>query len=173
MKREYLLGYVLLILANPASLVSGDVLQHHLNGTRDGLYIDPRITQAAAAPTHRDSTFNAPVPGPTYAQPLYVEDGPGGRAAFLVATEQNDVLALDAAAGSEIWMSNLGNPVPFSQLPCGDIDPLGITGTPVIDPVSRTIYVDAMTTPDGGATKQHLIFALALDDGSTRPGWPV
>jgi hypothetical protein len=30
-----------------------------------------------------------------------------------------------------------------------------------------------MTTPDGGATKRHLIFALSVDDGSTRPGWPV
>jgi hypothetical protein len=30
-----------------------------------------------------------------------------------------------------------------------------------------------MTTPDGGTTKQHLIFALSLDDGSTLPGWPL
>jgi hypothetical protein len=30
-----------------------------------------------------------------------------------------------------------------------------------------------MTTPDDGRTKQHLIFALSLDDGSIRPGWPL
>lgn len=30
-----------------------------------------------------------------------------------------------------------------------------------------------MTTPDDGTTKQHLIFALSLDDGSILPGWPV
>jgi hypothetical protein len=53
------------------------------------------------------------------------------------------------------------------------MDPLGITGTPVIDPASRTMFVDAMTTPDGGATKKHLVFALSLDDGSTRAGWPL
>jgi hypothetical protein len=35
------------------------------------------------------------------------------------------------------------------------------------------IYVDAMTTPDAGNTKQHLIYALSLDDGSTLDGWPV
>src|SRR4029077_298853 len=58
-------------------------------------------------------------------------------------------------------------------LPCGDIDPLGITGTPVIDAASRTLFVDAMTTPDGGgATKKHILVALAIDDGSLRPGWP-
>jgi hypothetical protein len=123
--------------------------------------------------THRDFTFNASLPGPIYAQPLYVANGPGGRAAIIVATEQDDVLALDASDGSVIWMSNIGVPVPLSMLACGDIDPLGITGTPVIDTTSRTIYVDAMTTPDDGTTKQHLIYALSLDDGSTRDGWPV
>jgi hypothetical protein len=50
-------------------------------------------------------------------------------------------------------------------LPCGNIDPLGITGTPVIDPTSRTLFLAAMTTPDGGATKQHRIFALSLASG--------
>jgi len=64
-----------------------DVLQHHLHGTRDGLYVDPLITQAAATSTRRDTTFSAPLPGPTYAQPLYVTGGPGGRAAFIVVTE--------------------------------------------------------------------------------------
>ena len=151
---------------------SADVLQHHLSATRNGLYTDPLISQQAAANTHRDTTFNAPLPGPIYAQPLYVNNGPGGKAAFIVATEQNDVLALDASSGAQIWLRNLGDPVPLSQLPCGDIDPLGITGTPVIDTGTRTIYVAAMTTPDGGATKQHRIFALSLDDGSTLPGWP-
>src|SRR5882724_4171140 len=144
---------IALILASPFALLSDDVLQHHRNGTRDGLYVDPLMTQAAAARIHRDATFNAPLPGPTYAQPLYVSSGPGNRAALIVATEQNAVLAIDAADGSRMWVANLGNPVPLAQLPCGDIDPLGITGTPVIDAISRVIYTEAMTTPDGGATK--------------------
>ena len=154
-------------------LMGCDVLQHHLHGTRDGLYVDPLITQAAATRTRRDPTFSAPLPGPTYAQPLYVTAGPGGRAAFITATEQNAVLALDAASGAPLWVRILGTPVPRSQLPCGNIDPLGITGTPVIDSSARIIYVAAMTTPDGGVTKQQRIFALALDDGSTLPGWPL
>ena len=150
-----------------------DVLQHHLNATRDGLYVDPLITQSASATTHRDLSFTASLTGPVYAQPLYVNSGPGGTAAFIVATEQNDVVALAATDGSRIWLNHLGTPVPRSQLPCGDIDSLGITGTPVIDKDSRVIFLDAMTTPDGGATKQHLIHALSLDDGSVIPGWPV
>src|SRR5438309_1794468 len=65
-----------------------------------------------------------------------------------------------------------GCPAPRTILPCGNIDPLGVTGTPVVDLPSRTLFVDAMTTPDGRAVR-HLIFALSLDDGSTRSGWPV
>jgi hypothetical protein len=30
-----------------------------------------------------------------------------------------------------------------------------------------------LTTPDGGTTQQHLIFALSLDDGSTLAAWPL
>jgi hypothetical protein len=164
---------ILLILAAPWTLISGDVLQHHRNGTRDGLYVDPLITQAAASRIHRDTTFSAPLPGPIYAQPLYVTSGPGNQAALIVATEQNAVWAIDASDGSVIWESYLGSPVPLALLPCGDIDPVGITGTPVIDADTRVIYADAMTTPDGGVTLQHLIFALSLDDGSVLPGWPL
>jgi hypothetical protein len=64
-------------------------------------------------------------------------------------------------------------PVPTSDLSCGDINPLGITGTPVVDLTNRTLFVDAMTTPDGGTTKQHLIYALNVDTGATNTGWPV
>jgi hypothetical protein len=151
-----------------------DVFQHHLHPTRDGLYVDPLITQAAAMTTHRDLSFDGSLAGQQiHAQPLYVNNGPNGAAAFVVATEQNNVVVLDAGDGSTIWTTNLGVPVPGSTLPCGNIDPLGITGTPVIDPDARVIFLDAMTTPDGGATKQHLIYALSLDDGSVMPGWPV
>jgi hypothetical protein len=167
------LKFFLVLGVLSSSVLADDVLQHHRNGSRDGSYVEPLITQTSAASTHRELAFSAPIPGPTYAQPLYINNGPGGRAALIVATEQNAVLALDAADGSQIWVSILGSPVPRSQLPCGDIDPLGTTATPVIDPDTRVIYVAAMTTPDGGVTMQHRIFALSLDDGSVVPGWPL
>ena len=167
------LRHILLLLLCPFLVLAEDVLQHHLHGSRDGRYVDPLMTQSAAASIHRDPTFSTPLPGPTYAQPLFITNGPGGRPTFIVATEQNLVLAIDASDGSWIWTNNLGTPMPLAQLPCGNIDPFGITGTPVIDAASRTIYLDAMITSDGGATQKHLIFALSLDDGSILPGWPV
>lgn len=158
-----------------ATTLAGAVLEHHGNGRRDGFYIDPAFTRAAASRIRRDMTFNAQVMGPIYAQPLYFPNGPGGRDLVIVATERNEVLALDAADGTVVWRrGDLGAPVPLSQLECGNINLLGITGTPVIDPGSRTVFFDAMTTPNGGTTKRHLIYALSIDDGTTRSGgWPV
>ncbi len=150
-----------------------NVTEHHNHDTRDGLYIDPAFTVAAAAALKRDTNFNGTISGNVYAQPLYIEGGPGGRAMVIAVTESNNVYALDAADGSVIWQRNVGAPVPMADLPCGNIDPLGITGTPVVDLPSRTLFLDAMTTPDGGTTKRHLIYALNVDTGTTNSGWPV
>ncbi len=151
-----------------------NVTQHHNHDSRDGLYIDSAFTQNAAAQLTRELGFDGTITGNVYAQPLYVDDGPGGRPTIIAATESNRVYALDAIDGTVIWQQqDLGAPVPLANLPCGNIDPMGITGTPVIDLASRSIFLDAMTTPDGGKTKKHLIYSLNLDTGAINPGWPV
>ncbi len=144
------------------------VLEHHGGPSRAGVY--PRAAVPGGA-LHLDPAFHATVDGFIYAQPLYLDQG--GPDLVIAVTEQNKVYALDAGSGAVVWSRTLGAPVPLSQLPCGNIDPLGITGTPIVDPSSRTLYLDAMTTPDGGASTKHLVFALSVDDGATRPGWPV
>lgn len=172
-------GAVLLFLifavvgGNPALWGAVNVTQYHNHENRDGLYIDPAFTRAAAAALKRDTNFLGTVSGNIYAQPLYIEDGPGGKAMVITVTESNNVYSLDAANGSVIWQRHVGQPVPRVNLPCGNIDPMGITGTPVVDLPSRTIFFDAMTTPDGGTTKRHLIFGLNVDTGTTNAGWPV
>jgi hypothetical protein len=62
--------------------------------------------------------------------------------------------------------------VPRNQLPCGNFTPVGVTGTPIIDGATRTLYVDGMILGAGG-TPQHQVFALDADTGVVRPGWPV
>src|SRR5438105_7345688 len=151
-----------------------NVTQFHNHSSRDGLYIDPAFTQSAAAKLTRDLNFDGTIDGEVYAQPLYIDNGPGGRATIIAATESNNVYALDAVDGSIIWQRNVGLPVSFADLPCPPkFDVMGITGTPVVDLASRALFLDAMTTPDGGNTKQHLILSLNLDTGLTNPGWPV
>ena len=153
--------------------VTVNVTQHHNQSTRDGVYTDPLWTLEAAASLRRDTNFDGAIAGNVYAQPLYLENGPGGRAMVIAVTESNNVYALDATTGTIIWQRNVGVPVSLADLPCGNINPLGITGTPVVDLPSRTLLFDAMTTPDNGLTKRHLIYSLDVDTGTNHLGWPV
>jgi len=157
------------------TVAAGDsVLMHHKNLNRDGLYVQPALTKTAAAGLHKDTTFvSPPLQGQVFAQPLFVDGGAAGQDLIIVATESNNVYGLDGKTGAQVWMKTLGAPVPLANMPCGNIDPYGVTGTPVIDLGSRTLYVGAMTTPDGGTTKRHLVFAMSIDDGSMKAGWPV
>jgi outer membrane protein assembly factor BamB len=148
-----------------------NVTQFHNHGSRDGLYIDSAFTVGAAANLTRDMNFDGTIDGDVYAQPLYLDNGPGGRATIIAVTESNNVYALDAVDGSIIWERNVGPPVP--GLNCSLFDPLGITGTPVVNLASRALFLDAMTTPDGGNTIKHYIISLNVDTGNTNPGWPV
>jgi hypothetical protein len=152
------------------SVGAASVLEHHGSPSRAGAYVVSTLTHAMAATMHVDTTFTATYSGPTYAQPLFVDGGAGGRDMLFVATEQNQISAFDASNGTMIWRRTLGNPMPLNQLPCGNISPLGTTGTPIIDGASRTMFLDAMIN-QGGA--HHQVFALSIDDGSTRTGWPV
>ena len=163
-------GFCVVVLSAvlPAN-ASVNVTQHHNHDSRDGLFVDPIFTLNAAANLTRDANFNGTISGNVYAQPLYVENGPGGVSMVIVVTESNNVYALGATDGNVIWQRNLGTPV-TSGLPCGNISPLGITGTPVIHLPSRSLFFDAMID---GATKKHFIYSLNVDTGAINPGWPV
>ncbi len=149
------------------------VLQHHRDLTRSGLYVAPGLTWDAAARVHADSQFHADIAGPVHAQPLYWAAPAADHGVLLVATEQNLVYALDSRTGALIWRRELAPPVPRASLPCGNIDPLGITGTPAIDERSQAVYLDAMTRDKASGRPKHQIFALSLRDGAVLPGWPV
>ena len=153
----------------PAS-AAVNVTQHHNHDSRDGLYVDPAFTQSAAANVTRDTNFDGAIVGGVYAQPLYIEGGPSGPVVIAV-TESNNVYALNATTGSIVWQRNVGTPI-TSGLPCGNISPIGITGTPVVDLASRSLFLDAETTPGAGIFK-HLIYSLNVDTGVINAGWPV
>jgi outer membrane protein assembly factor BamB len=79
--------------------------------------------------------------GAVYAQPLVFGNE------VVVATENDSVYALSVKGGTILWRRHIGAPVPGDNLPCGNIDPSGITGTPVIDPASGTVFVVAFLDP--------------------------
>jgi outer membrane protein assembly factor BamB len=110
----------------------------------------PHVTTLSRAWTAR-------LDGAVYAEPLLV----GGL--LIVATEQDTVYALDPATGAISWRQHLGTPVPRTDLPCGDIDPLGITGTPVYDARTKKLFVVAELQRAG--TISHELFALEVSAG--------
>src|SRR5881227_515939 len=73
-----------------------NVTQEHNHPSRDGLYIDAAFTPANAANLTRDLNFDGTVAGHVYAQPLYIEGGPSGKAMIIAATESDNVYGLDA-----------------------------------------------------------------------------
>ncbi len=150
-----------------------NVTQFHNHESRDGLYVDAAFTPIAAANLARDLNFDGTIAGNVYAQPLYIEGGPSGKAMIIAATESDNVYGLDAVNGSIIWQRNVGEPVSADDLICTKFDPMGITGTPIVDLASRALFFDAMITPDGGQTKKHLLFSLNVDTGDVNPGWPI
>ncbi len=91
---------------------------------------------------------------------------------LIVASESNVVEAIDAKTGAPLWQRVLGKVVPHSDLPCANISPLGVTGTPVIDAASGAVFLDAFINRRGNDAR-HLVFGLSLADGSILPGWPI
>jgi hypothetical protein len=152
------------------AVATESVITYHGAADRSGLYVAPTLTWTKAATVKLDTNFHAGVDGWVYAQPLYWVP-PGGTGHLIVATEQNFVYALDASTGKQIWAKGLGAPVPLSKLPCGNINPMGVTGTPVIDPVAAIVYLEAFVQTASGP--RHYVFGLSLATGTIAPGWPV
>ncbi len=154
------------------------VLEFHKHPSRNGVYVDALITKAKAATIHKDPAFQATIAGHVFSQVLYAENGPGGKEAVFVATESNNVYALDASSGAQLWMTKLGPEMTDhpSFTGCGNLTPLGVTSTPIIDLAARRMYVGAVVAAVGGVAPMfQKVFALSLDDGKpvTGSGWPL
>jgi outer membrane protein assembly factor BamB len=125
----------------PANAQQVNVTQKNNNLSRDGLYVDAAFTPGNAANLTRDLSFGGTVVGNVHAQPLYIEGGPKGPM-VIVVTASNNVYALNATTGAVIWQRTDIGPAVTSGLPCGNISPVGIIGTPVVDLGSRSLFFD-------------------------------
>jgi outer membrane protein assembly factor BamB len=104
---------------------------YHYDTARSG------FVEGVPDPTRLTNLWKQPLDGAVYAEPLVVNGQ------VIVATENDTLYALDAGIGQVRWHTTVGIPVPLSNLPCGDIDPLGITGTPIYDPQTGLIFAVA------------------------------
>jgi hypothetical protein len=175
----------------PPSPAPANVLTWHNDNSHTGQYLNEVIL----SPSNVNSTQfgklgSYPVDGQIYAQPLYWKglniSGQGSHDVVFVATENDSVYAFDAdnpgANPNPLWHASFTNPPGVTAIPCGDItsschvDPVvGITGTPVIDPTSKTLYVIARTKETAGSnvTYPQRLHALDITTGAEKFGGPV
>ena len=140
------------MLSPAAASVAGQWTTYHLDNARTGDDVsEPSLRSPVPAWT------SPTLDGAVYAEPVVL----GG--VVVVVTEGDSFYGLDATTGAVRWRTNVGTPVPRSSLPCGDIDPLGITGTPVIDASTGTVYAAAEVS--GPA---HVLVAVDVSTGAVK-----
>jgi hypothetical protein len=175
------------------------VLTYHYDNLRTGQNTSETTLTTANVANNFGSLFSQPVDGQIYAQPLYVPNLPipglGTHNVVFVNTENDSVFAFDADSNAGIdspplWQVSLvdaahgaaagATPVPASLFPvdgaghpdCGSINPvLGSTSTPVIDPSTKTIYVEAYSYENGAYV--HRLHALDITTGAEKNFGPV
>lgn len=161
------------------NLLSTNVLSYRYDQTGDGVNSqETTLTPANVNAAEFGKIATTPVHGQVYAEPLYVSgvniDG-GVHNVVYVATEHDEVYAIDSNTGAILWDDSFLGPgvttVPWQDTgPEGTIPSiapeLGITATPLIDPNTHSIYVLANTKeirPDG----THYVYKLHAVDLST------
>ncbi len=179
---------ILLALAVRLTYAQVSVLTYHNDLARTGQNLaETALTPAAVSSTRFGKLFTQPLDGVVYAQPLYVPGvtipSRGIHNVVYVATEHDSVYAFDADSTTALsapllWRVSFINPsagvttVPAANTGCNQIEPeLGITGTPVIDPSTGTLYVVAMTLENGSYLQR--LHALDIATGAERAGRPV
>ena len=168
------------------------VLTWHNDHNRDGQNLRETIlTPQNVKAGSFGKKFSYPVDGQIYAQPLYVPylsiPGQGVHNVVFVATENDSVYAFDADGLSPypnpLWQVNFTDPANgITTVPCAEdstscnIYPvIGITGTPVIDSTSKTLYLIARTKEvvDGVTSYVERLHALDIAAGTEKFGGPV
>jgi uncharacterized protein YjdB len=160
------------------------VFTYRGNPSRDGAnQQEYALTTSNVKSSSFGKLFSCAVDGEVYAQPLWVANlsiGGGTHNVIFAATENDSVYAFDADTSPchQYWKVNfLSSGVttvpPGDTGETGDINKkIGITGTPVIDPSTKTLYVVAKTK-EGTANYHQRLHALSLTDGSEKFGGPA
>jgi hypothetical protein len=177
--------------ANPAAIGTAQVevtdFAGNLTWRNDNSRSGQNTRELALAPGTVNSSnfgkiFSCPLDGYAYAQPLYVPNlaipGSGTHNVVIMATAMDSVFAFDADANPcvMLWQTGLvpageqAVPAPNLDITDPSISPfIGITGTPVIDPGSSTLYVVAETkSTTTNAFYTQRLYALDLATGQKK-----
>lgn len=174
----------------------GGVYTYHDDLARDGANSQEfALSPSTVSATSFGKLFACPVDGAIYAQPLWVANlvvnGAHHNVVF-VATAHDSVYAFDADTSpcTPLWTASLidtahgassgETPVPDAPTDYlvghgeGDMAPeVGVSGTPVIDPISGNLYVVAKSVDASHTTFYQRLHALDLATGNERSAAPV
>ncbi|WP_263358242.1 pyrrolo-quinoline quinone [Acidicapsa ligni] len=170
----------------------GGVYTYHNDLARDGVNSQEyALTTTTVASSSFGKLFSCPVDGAVYTQPLWVANLTIGNAKHnvaFVATQHDSVYAFDADASpcQQLWMASLvdtnhggssGETAVNSTLlgqGNGDIAPeVGVTGTPVIDPSTGTLYVVSKSMNSASTLFYQRMHAIDITTGSEKFSGPV
>ena len=172
------------------------VYTYHNNLARDGVNgREYALTTASVNTAGFAKIFSCTVDGAIYGQPLWVANLTVNSArhnVVFVATQHDSLFAFDAdgSACVTLWSVSLidtahGGATGETSVPsgqanhlvggtAGDITPeVGVTGTPVIDPASSTLYVVSKSVDASQTTFYQRLHAIDLTTGKERTGSPV
>jgi hypothetical protein len=146
------------------------------------------LTSQSVTTSKFGKLFSCPVDGWVFAQPLWMANleisGQRHNVVF-VATENDSLYAFDADTPGckPVWSRQSVNLIPSDEkiAPLDDLEydsislgPFtGITGTPVIDPSSHTIYLVAVTENKTTGTIIQRLHAIDIATGRERPRSPA
>jgi putative cell wall-binding protein/outer membrane protein assembly factor BamB len=132
----------------PAPVIGGvtDWPTYHHDTQRTGL------TTGTPAFAAFSAGWQAGLDGAVYGQPIALGT------TVVAATEGGSLYGLSLSSGAVMWRTHVANPIPLSSLPCGNISPLGITGTPAYDAATGLVLAVAETA--GG---RHILTGVHLD----------
>jgi hypothetical protein len=154
------------------------ITQHNDNSRTGGYTVETKLTPANVRPATFGRLYTRPVDGDIVGQPLYMRNVmlPAGRTKnlFFITTSKNNVYAFDAddlsSAAPAVWVRNLCSSVHSGVCSETYSGFVGVTSTPVIDPLTQTIYVVARCS-DGSGSRQDgaiSIYALNVATGGDR-----
>jgi hypothetical protein len=173
-------GVFLLAATLPLSAQVNVTTWHNDNSRSGANTHETFLTPSFVSSTNFGEVWAASVDGMVYGQLLVLTNvtiGGGKHNVVYAASEHDSLYALDADTGALYWKKSFISPpsvttVPSSQHSCSDITPeFGITGTPVIDPSTGTIYLVAATLESGGDVQR--LHAIDVGTGAEKFGGPV